>query len=93
MKLLIVVALLALSGCTKTVAEMSFSEREALAAQINQRCIAQGAQPGTARHNQCIEAEAQSEVATRERRARLEDARRASGPTVCNRVYNTVICN
>lgn len=85
-------ALVGLAGCTKTVSEMSFSEREALARQIEQRCIAQGTVPGTPRHGQCIQVEAQREVASRERQARIQDARRSRG-TVCNQVGYTVICN
>lgn len=89
-------ALFVLAACgTKTVAEMSFSEREALAEQIQERCLSQGTLPGTPRHEQCLRSEAQSEWATRERRARLEDNWKASrrGPTVCNTVGNTVICS
>lgn len=90
----IAIALLAgLAGCTKTVSEMSFSEREALAKQIEQRCMNQGTVPGTQRHGQCLRVEAEREVVSRERQARLEDARRSRGPTVCNRVGYTVICN
>lgn len=86
--------LIALVGCTKTVAEMSFSEREALAKQIEERCVAQGTTPGTPRYGQCLQVEAQAEIVRRERQARVQDARRASGgPTVCNNVFGTVICN
>src|SRR5690606_9582993 len=59
-------ALVGLAGCTKTVSEMSFSEREALAKQIEQRCMNQGTVPGTQRHGQCLRVEAEREVVSRE---------------------------
>lgn len=86
-------ALAALSGCTKTVEEMSYSERQALAGQIVQRCYAQGVKDGTPEMRECIQVEAQGEIARRNRRARVEDARRSSGGTVCNRFGNTVVCS
>lgn len=90
---LFLVAAVALSGCTKTVAEMSFSEREALAKEIEQRCLTQGTSPDTERHRQCLQAEAQREIATRERQARVQDARRANaGPTMCQNFGGTVVC-
>jgi len=87
------IAALMLAGCTKTVAEMSFSEREALAGQIEQRCVAQGTTPGTQRHGNCIQAEAQREVAIRERQARVQDARRSQDNSAfCQSFGNTVQC-
>lgn len=93
-KVLLAVAIgLMLAGCTKTVAEMSFSEREALSRQIAERCVAQGTTPGTQRHESCLRAEAESEVATRDRRARVQDARRSQKTTsFCQRFGNTVQC-
>lgn len=89
----VITTLLALDGCTKTVEEMSFSEREALAAQIQKRCLAQGTVAGTPRHGTCLQAEAQREISTRRRQAAIEDARRSSSATVCNKVGYTVICS
>lgn len=65
-------SLLALAGCTKTVEEMSFSEREALADQIQKRCVAQGTVPGTPRHGTCLQVEAQREVHSRRNAPKLE---------------------
>lgn len=67
MKWAIGVALLALAltGCTKTVQEMSYSERKALAGEIVQRCIKQGIDPRSKEMDACTYAEAQREVTTR----------------------------
>lgn len=86
-------ALVVLAGCTKTVQEMSYTERKALADQIVHRCMEQGVKLKTAEMDQCTFAEAQREVATRNRQASIEDARRSRGTTVCNRIGYTVICN
>jgi len=87
-------ALVGLTGCTKTVEEMNYSERKALAQEIVKRCYAQGVKSNTPEMQQCTNVEIQREVASRRRQAAVEDARRASaGPSVCNRIGNTVICN
>lgn len=97
MKISVIVALVALiglAGCTKTVDEMNYSERKALAGEIVQRCVAQGVKPGTAEMQQCTGIEAQSEIARRRRQAAVEDARRSSDTSaVCTNFGNTVICN
>lgn len=91
--IVLILGLLTVAGCTKTVEEMSYSERKALSNQIVKRCIAQGVQVGSKEMNACTYAEAQREVYGRRRQAAVEDAQRSSGPTVCNRVGSTVICN
>lgn len=58
-------ALVGLAGCTKTVQEMSYSERKALAGEIVQRCIKQGVDPRSKEMDACTYAEAQREVTTR----------------------------
>ena len=89
----ILVLCLAVTGCTKTVAEMNYTERKELAGEIVKRCYAQGVKSGTPEMDTCMQAETQSEVAKRNRQAAVQDARRSSGPTVCNKVGYTVICN
>lgn len=63
---------LALAGCTKTVEEMNYSERKALADQIVQRCYAQGVKSGTSEMDLCLAAEVQSEKAKRYNNAARE---------------------
>lgn len=92
--LMLAVAAVVLAGCTKTVEEMSYSERQILAQEIVQRCIGQGVKPDTPQMRDCTGVEAQREIATRHRQAAIEDARRASRrTTTCNKVGYTVICN
>lgn len=84
-----------LAGCqTKTVEEMSYSERKVLVAEIQSRCYAQGVKPASPEYEQCSAVEVQREVATRKRRAAVEDARRASddGPTTCQNFSGNVVC-
>jgi|GEM_PF-3225376 len=83
---------LTLAGCTKTVEEMGYSERKALAQQIVQRCYAQGVKSGTPEMQMCTQAETEREVATRRRQAAVEDTRRGNRK-VCNVVGYAVICN
>lgn len=89
----VLIACLAVAGCTKTVAEMNYTERKALAEVIVKRCYEQGVRTGTPEMDACMRVETESEIATRNRQAAVQDARRSSGPTVCNKVGNTVICN
>lgn len=88
----LVVAGLTLAGCTKTVEEMGYSERKALAEQIVQRCYAQGVKSGTLEMQLCTQAETEKEVATRRRQAAVEDNRRGSRK-VCNQVGFALVCN
>lgn len=90
--MIVLAALLALTACTKTVEEMNYVERRALAEQITQRCAGYGLKAGTPEFRDCSNVEVQREFATRNRRAAVEDSRR-SRSTVCNRVGYTVICN
>ena len=93
-KLWVVGAMLLIAGCqTKTVSEMNFTEREQLGEQIKQRCVAQGTVPGTGRYGECLKAEAQREVATRHRRAAVQDAYRAQNNSVyCQSFGSSVTC-
>lgn len=93
MKWVIVACAIALAGCNKTVAEMSYTERQKLAQELVKRCHSQGVKDGTAEMNTCLGAEAQSETARRERRARRADAILASRPmTTCTPSGNSVVC-
>lgn len=64
-------ALMLLAACeTKSIEEMDYAERYALASEIADRCRAYGIQDQSPQMMQCAEAELQSEVAKREGRAR-----------------------
>lgn len=91
MRWTIVAAALLVAGCTKTVAEMNYSERQQLARDLVKRCHSQGVKDGTPEMNACLRVEAESETATRERRARIADAMAAS-PTVCSPIGTSVMC-
>lgn len=66
-------ALLALGGCqTKQIEEMSYSERKALASDIQKRCYAQGVKPGSSEYEACARVEIQREDYTRRNAPRLE---------------------
>ena len=57
-----------LCGCqTKQIQEMSYTERQELAGQIVQRCLAQGVKPGSPEMSNCTMAEAQRENYIRQR--------------------------
>lgn len=56
-----------LAGCTKTVEEMTFTEREQLRVAIEKSCVEQGTVPGTQRYGNCLVAEANREIYTRRR--------------------------
>ncbi|MEZ2131308.1 MULTISPECIES: hypothetical protein [unclassified Sinorhizobium] len=94
-----VVAAMMLTAChTKTVEEMSYSERKALAAEIAKRCYAQGVKPGSSEYEACSTVEVQREVATRRREAAWEDAATAAaagadrGPRTCQNFSGNVVC-
>lgn len=66
MKYLLLIASLAIvGGCTKTVEEMSYSERKALSSEIVKRCMAQGVKLNTKEMDTCLYVEAQREVVGR----------------------------
>lgn len=67
-------AVVSLAGCTKTVDEMSYSERVALGKSIEQNCVSQGTVPGTAEYGQCLQVEANREVYGRIRAQQRERA-------------------
>lgn len=94
-RIAVIAACVALAGCqTKTVEEMNYSERKALAAEITKRCYDQGVKPNSAEYNQCSQVEVQREVATRNRRAVIEDAH-ASAPRFranCQNFGGNVVC-
>ena len=86
----------ALAGCqTKTVEEMSYSERKQLASVISKRCADQGYTDGNPEMPACIKQEVSREVATRRREAAREDAISASGgggTTYCQGFGTNVVC-
>lgn len=84
-----------LAGCqTKTVEEMSYTERKGLAAQITKRCYDQGVKPGSPEYEACSKVEVEREVATRRRQAARQDAAFAAdrGPTTCQGFGATTVC-
>lgn len=90
--LLMLFAALALAGCqVKRVSEMSFTELQQAREAVKQRCVAQGIKEGSANWQPCLNQEASREVAVRNRVAAAQDS--DSGPTVCNTVGYTTICN
>jgi hypothetical protein len=80
-----------LAGCQreKPIAEMTYTEVKVLAAQIGDRCEAQGAKRGTPSWDICTKQEANREDALRTRRS----AGGGGGPTVCNTFGATTVCN
>lgn len=95
MRKLLVAALplVVLAGCTKTVEEMSYSERQVLAQQIVQRCVAQGVKPETPQMQECTGVEAQREVASRRRAAARQDAIAANRTRANCQVFGAqVVC-
>lgn len=90
----VLLAVVALSGCTKTVEEMNYTERKALGAELVKRCMGQGIDPKSPEMNKCTYAEAQSEIASRRRKAAVEDARRSSssGPNMCQDFGGNMVC-
>lgn len=58
---------LMLAGCTKTVEEMNYSERQVLAKQIVDRCLKQGLKLNTPDMKRCTDTEVQSEIYSRRR--------------------------
>lgn len=89
----VLLAVVALSGCTKTVEEMNYTERKALGAELVKRCVGQGIDPKSPEMKKCTDAEGQREVYSRRRQAAVEDARRAqSGPTMCQDFSGNVVC-
>lgn len=65
-KWILLLGVIALSGCNKTVGEMNYAEIQQLAAQIKNRCAAQGAGPGTSQWETCAKVESNYEIRTRE---------------------------
>lgn len=86
---------LTLAACqTKTVEEMSYSERKELAGQIAARCYAQGVKAGSPEYEQCSAVEVQREAAMRRRAAAREDAAAAAPrrATSCQNFGGNVVC-
>lgn len=85
---------LMMTGCqTKTVEEMSYTERKALSGQIVQRCKDQ--KVPDAELPECARVEAGREIATRRRDAQRDDAIAASGAgrvTSCQNFGGNVVC-
>lgn len=95
MKRFLLIGLVALAGCqTKTVEEMSYTERKALATELTQRCYAQGVKANSPEFEACARVEVQREAAVRRRRAAVEDAQAAtpSGPRMCQNFSGNVVC-
>lgn len=82
--------IIALAGCMagKPIEQMSYSEARALAQQIIKRCEAQGVKPGTREMKLCTDQEILREQSTRSHAQQMRDS-----IVVCNRAFNTVICN
>lgn len=92
---LLVMGLLVLSSCqTKTVEEMNYTERKALAAELTQRCYAQGVKAGSPEFDACARVEVQREAAVRRRAAAVEDAQAATprGPRMCQNFSGNIVC-
>lgn len=68
----LLVAAAALTACTKTVQEMSYSEQKALGQQIVKRCLDQGVDIKSKEMDTCIYVEAQRDVTTRNNSATRE---------------------
>lgn len=83
-----------LTGCqTKTVEEMSYTERKVLADQVVQRCQAQ--KVPQAEMSACVNVEANREIATRRRSAQRQDAIAASEAgknTNCQNFGGNIVC-
>lgn len=81
---------LVLVGCatTKPVDQMSYSEVRDLAAQIDQRCIAQGIPRNSPEFPICTKQEAGKEVSIRK-----ESQQRRNSGTMCMPVGMAVICD
>lgn len=93
----LVISLAGIGGCTKTVEEMNYSERNALAEQIKKRCVAQGTVPGTKQYGDCLMVEAQSEIYSRRNNsARQQQAAAALSQGMANAsqsYYNAAAAN
>lgn len=89
----LLIAVAALGGCTKTVEEMSYTERKALGAELVKRCMQQGISPQSSEMKKCTDAEGQREIYSRRRQAAVEDARRSqNGPSMCQDFSGNVVC-
>lgn len=93
---MLVMGLLALASCqTKTVEEMNYTERKALAAELTQRCYAQGVKPNSPEFEACARVEVQREAAIRKRAAAIEDAHAAAPrqrTRMCQNFSGNVVC-
>ena len=91
-----------LAGCqTKPIQALSYTELNALAGQVRDRCIAQGVRPGTKNFDVCFRQEAMREdyqrAANRRTMRNIGQAMQnaaANAPkhTTCTRAWNTVNC-
>lgn len=81
---LAVMAALALAACSSTrpIAEMSYSEVNALAEQIIQRCVEQGFPDGHPQQEDCLRHEADREIATRQLNRQRQQALGAAFQTM-----------
>lgn len=74
-----------LGGCAKPVSQMNYAEMRNLADQIEARCTAQGAGPGTSEWNNCAKIESNYEVQSRERQqAAIQAAGARMGDALSN---------
>lgn len=82
-------AVLTLAGCqqNKPVSELSYTELKQVAAQIEQRCVDQGAPRGSSGWDMCIKQEATRETARRNRARQIADS-----TVICNQVGSSTIC-
>lgn len=101
MKTVVIIALgaLVLSGCssTKSVQEMSYSEVNALASEIAQRCADQGFGDGNPQQESCIQHEVNREIATRQmnqqRQQALGQAFQQMGQSMQQQANRRVTCS
>ncbi len=87
--ILLSAGLFCLAACqSKPIEQMSYTESKALFAELHKRCAAQGAPIGSPENDACIKQELGREASIRQ-----ENANRRNSIVVCNRSFNTVICN
>lgn len=76
----------ALSACTKTVDEMSYSEVKEYAAEMHKKCLAQGVKDGP-EMQLCINQEARADQSRRIRQRQI-----AHSTTYCQSFGSNVVC-
>lgn len=78
-----------LVGCqSKPIEQMSYTEVQAVAAQIQKRCEAQGVRKGDKNYEMCIRQEINRETSIRQ-----ANYNRINSGVVCSSFGTTVVCN